>query len=146
VGLTFAGSVATGGLLLLGWPWLVKLPDQDLGLFLAQWGLTARSWPVFVGYFCLINLWLEELYWRDRVASLSRRNWETAAWFAGYHALVLMPVLYGWAVILALLGLTLTGWWWQRLLRSGSGLTGPMLCHLAAEVSLMLALTGQWGN
>lgn len=145
VGLTFGGSLLAGILLLQVWPWVVKLPNQALEPFLAQWGLTVRSWPAFIWYFCLINPWLEELYWRGKVNSLSRRSWETAAWFAGYHSLVLIPILYGWGVVLILIGLTLTGWWWQRLMRLGSGLMGPVLCHLAADVSIMLALTRQLG-
>ncbi len=143
VGLTFIGSLAAGLLLLWVWSWVVKLPDQTLEPLLARWGLSIQNWPAFAGYFCLVNPWLEELYWRGKVDSLSRRSWETAAWFAGYHGLVLMPVLYGWAVILTLIGLTLVSWWWQRLFKWGSGLTGPILCHLAADVSLMLALTWQ---
>ena len=140
VGVTFFSSLLAGVLISELWPWLVKLSNGTLEPFLSAWGLSAQRWSSFVWYFCLVNPWLEEVYWRDWLGNLSNRTWETAGWFAGYHGLVLLPLIqWGW-IVLILVILTVTGWWWHQLMKFGSGLSGPILCHLAADVSIMVAL------
>jgi hypothetical protein len=140
VGVTFGGSLMAGVLVFGLWPWLVKLPDDALAPFLSGWGLTTRGWTPFGWYFCLVNPWLEELYWRGWLADASDRTWQTAGWFAGYHALVLLPLLHWeWVAVIVVI-LTVTGWWWSWLMKLGSGLSGPVLCHLAADASVIVAL------
>ena len=140
VGVTFLGSLLAGVLVFLLWPWLMKLPTATFASLLATWDLTPSRWYGFVGYFCLVNPWLEELYWRGLLNSASGRTWETAGWFAGYHGLVLIPLLQWEWIVLILVILTITGWWYYQLMKLGRGLFGPILCHLAADVSIILAL------
>jgi hypothetical protein len=140
VGFSCLSSLLAGILIMAPWPWLVKWPNLTLAPFLSAWGLTAQRWSSFVWYFCLVNPWLEEIYWRDWLGNTPNRTWETAVWFAGYHSLVLFPVIHWEWIVLVLVILTVTGWWWSRLMKLGSGLAGPILCHLAADVSIILAL------
>jgi hypothetical protein len=140
VGLTCLGSLLAGPLIVALWPWLAKWPNLALEPFLSAWGLTDQKLSIFGWYFCLVNPWQEEIYWRDWLGNTSTRTWETAAWFAGYHGLVLLPLLHWEWIGLVLVILTVTGWWWSQLMKLGSGLAGPVLCHLAADVSIILAL------
>lgn len=142
VAATLLCSLLAGGVLSSLWPWLAKLPPNALKPFLLTWGLTARGWYGIIWYFCLVNPWLEEAYWRGWLSDLSDREWETAGWFAGYHGLVLLPLLHWWWIAPALLLLSITGWWWYRLTKIGSGLAGPIVCHIVGDVSIMLAMTG----
>jgi hypothetical protein len=140
VGFSCLSSLLAGLLIVALWPWLVEWPNLTLEPFLSAWGLTAHRWSSFGWYFCLVNPWLEEIYWRDWLGHTPARTWETAAWFAGYHGLVLLPLLHWEWIGLVLVILTITGWWWSQLVKLGSGLAGPVLCHLAADVSIILAL------
>jgi hypothetical protein len=123
VGVTFFSSLLAGVLISELWLWLVKLPHDTLEPLLSVWGLTAQRWSSFVWYFCLVNPWLEEVYWRDWLGNASDRTWETAGWFAGYHGLVLMPLIHWSWIVGVLVILTVTGWWWYRLMKFGNGLS-----------------------
>lgn len=137
---SLGSSLLAGVLVFSLWPWLAKPAAQALAPFLSTWALDAPSWAIFVWYFCLINPWLEELYWRHWLSQTDHSIWETTIWFAGYHGLVLWPLIHWWWVILVLIILAIVGWWWSQLSRWGTGLLGPIACHLVADVSIMLAV------
>ncbi len=140
VGFNMGGSLLAGVFVYFLWPWLAMLSTEELVPFLSGWSLGPANWPVFVVYFCLINPWLEELYWRHWLSQAGHPTLETSIWFAGYHGLVLLPLLHGWAIILALIILIIVGWWWTKIIQLGGSLLGPTACHIAADVSIILAV------
>jgi hypothetical protein len=144
--LTLAACLLAGPVVAWLWPWLSA---ADLAARLSAWGLTARAWPWFVAYFCLANPFLEEAYWRSWLDQADRPGLEPAAWFAGYHLIVLAPILRAGWLVTAFLIMTLTGWVWSRLSRR-DGFRPVALCHLAADASIMLAagfcLLQGWGG
>lgn len=130
---------ATGGILLyLCWPLLGVSPE--IGSDLARLGLTATTWPVFIIYFCAVNPWLEEWYWRGYLGTASRTLSGNDALFAGYHILVILPyVPWPWLVV-SLLLLTGVGWGWRQEARLSGGLLTPMVSHALADLGVILAI------
>jgi hypothetical protein len=135
--LTLAACLLAGPATVWLWPWL---STADLPAQLSTWGLTARVWPWFVAYLCLVNPFMEEAYWRSWLDQPDRPGLEPAAWFAGYHLLVLAPVLRAGWLIPVFLVMSLTGWIWQKLYRR-DGFWPVALCHLAGDVSILLAVS-----
>ncbi|MEM7344537.1 MAG: CPBP family glutamic-type intramembrane protease [Chloroflexota bacterium] len=140
IGFSLIGSLLSGVLVYALWPWLAKFPASDVASFLSGWSLGPSSWAIFVVYFCLMNPWLEEIYWRRWLSQTDHSELETSGWFAGYHGLVLIPIIQGWAVVIALIILFFVGWWWARMVKLSGSLFGPIVCHFVANVSIMLAV------
>lgn len=134
-----AACLSSGLLVLLIWPWAGRLSPADLAVWLSRLGLAPKTWPVFIAYMCLTTPWLEEQYWRGWLGRLGRPAVETSAWFAGYHLLVLMPILQPAWLALVFFSLTAAGWSWQRLSGFRNGLLWAVLSHSAADLSVMLA-------
>lgn len=142
-GLVFAvllgACLASGPLLLVLVP-VIAPPSLDLGAVLGSIGLDGASWLGFMAYYALVNPWLEEGYWRGALGSPS--PWLTAgdAFFAAYHALVLVYFLsWVWSVLAALV-LLAAAWVWRRVASRFGGLLIPCLSHLAADASVILAV------
>jgi hypothetical protein len=131
----------TGVLIYFLWPWLGRIPSTGLASFLAGWGLSPRLWPYFVLLICLTTPWLEEMYWRIWLGASGHTTLETSAWFAGYHLLVLLPLVrVGW-LLFAFASLSLAGLWWNRHTPSRRGFLWTTLTHLLADLSILLAIT-----
>jgi len=129
----------SGGYLLYLLAPFLSLP-QDLGWALAQLGLRGPAWPAFILYFSAVNSWLEELYWRGYLGSPSTHLISADFWFAGYHLLVLAAyVAWPW-LILTFIGLVGVAWSWRQVTRLSNGLLIAAVSHLAADVSIMLAI------
>jgi hypothetical protein len=142
-GLVFAvllvACLAAGPLLLVLVP-VAAPPSLDLGAALHSIGLGRASWLGFMAYYTLINPWLEEGYWRGALGAPS--PWLTAgdAFFAGYHAIVLVYFLsWVWSLLAALV-LLAAAWVWRRVASRLEGLLIPCLSHLAADASVILAV------
>ncbi len=104
---------------------------------LTRLGLQGVWWLLFVCYHALVNPWLEELLWRGKLGSKSKRLVFNDVLFAGYHVLVLVLFL-DWVWILPAFGLlTLAGWLWRQLRCYNNGLLLPVVSHLAADASIM---------
>jgi hypothetical protein len=112
----------------------------DLDALFASLGLGGNSRLIFWLYFCAVNPWLEELYWRGYLGQLDHKLHPIDLWFAGYHAIVFGGwIAWPWTV-LALAVLAAAGWFWRQIARAGNGLLLPALSHLAADVTIALAL------
>jgi len=103
-------------------------------------GLTHSTWPVFITYFILVNPWIEEYFWRGYLGSSTRCLYPSDFLYAGFHGLVLMGKVQTGAVVYSLVILVLAGWFWRQLARADEGLLAPMLGHMAADFTILMAV------
>lgn len=120
------------------WPHM-SLEYLDLRSGLVAVGLARGSWLCFVVYYCLVNPWLEELYWRGFLAANMNYGGLSDILYSGYHVLVLVLfVKLSWVVV-ALIVLTCVSRLWRQLAARYDGLLIPALSHLAADISIITA-------
>ena len=103
-------------------------------------GLTSSSWPLFIAYFSLVNPFIEEYFWRGVLGTDSKGINVGDFLYAGYHALVLWGRLYPLSILLAVIVLTSAGWIWRQIAREDKGLLAPVLGHMAADFTILLAV------
>jgi hypothetical protein len=140
IGIPLALASASSGLLLyLLWP-LIGLEGSDLLATVTAWDLGgARLW-LFCLYFSTVGAVLEELLWRHWLGSRTGwLHWRDAV-FAAYHALVLgffvKPV---WMLVIVLV-LFATAWIWRITANRTGGLAIPVVSHVVADLSVVIAL------
>ena len=113
---------------------------DDLPGQVEAFGLTSSTWPVFITYFVLVNPWIEEYFWRGYLGSPTRQLYPSDFLYAGFHALVLMGKMPLGAILSSVLILTLAGWFWRQLARADDGLLVPVLGHMAADFTILMAV------
>ncbi len=127
-----------GPALYLLWPVIGK-GDGRLLLWLSAHGLSGLSWMIFLPYFALVHPVLEELHWRGFTGGISQRiHWVDLA-FAGYHVLVLYPLVQpAWLTLLFVILAASSAIWrhWSSMYRS-VGLA--VMTHTLADASVILA-------
>jgi hypothetical protein len=130
---------ACGGVVLyLLWP-LLSVP-VDIAAYIRNIGLTPASWPFFIAYYVLVNPFLEEYFWRGYLGSKAKYPILKDFLFSGYHLIVLAGnVALPW---LAVVFLVLCGaaWYWRQISNITGGLLASILSHLAADVTVILAI------
>jgi membrane protease YdiL (CAAX protease family) len=107
---------------------------------LAAIGLTAATWPWFIGVFVLTNPWLEELYWRGYLGSDSVTPVWTDAWFSGYHVIMLLGFVPVVGLAAAFVLLFACGWAWRQSARATGDLMFAGISHFAADLSLLITV------
>ena len=70
---------------------------------------------------------------------LTRSTWPV---FLIYFVLVLLNRMQTGAVIYSLIALVLAGWFWRQLARIDRGLLAPVLGHMAADFTILMAVYG----
>lgn len=121
------------------WPYM-HLAQQNLRSGLAALGLAGGSWLGFVIYYCLVNPWLEELFWRGFLPSKAQYPVLSDFLYAGYHVFVLILfVKWIWVVVMFVV-LTIVGRLWRWMADKYDGLALPILTHLLADVSVIGAI------
>ena len=113
---------------------------SDLSAQLESSGLTRASWPLFIAYFVLVNPFVEEYFWRGYLGSRTKSLFPSDFAYAGFHGMILMGKMYTSAVLYSLTVLVLAGWFWRQIAREDGGLLAPVLGHMAADLSLLLAV------
>ncbi|MCA9730103.1 MAG: hypothetical protein KC729_20635, partial [Candidatus Eisenbacteria bacterium] len=108
-----ATGLSAGPILALLWSPLGLNPI--VSTFCRDLGLTGTSWAGFAVYHATVNPVVEEALWRGRLGSPGRGVRGTDLLFAGYHAVVLAPVLPPWATALAVLSIGAAAWLWRQL-------------------------------
>jgi hypothetical protein len=130
---------AAGGIILfLLWPRL-EVPS-DMNIYLQNIGLTQAAWPFFIGYFVLVNPWIEEYYWRCFLGVDSKTVKLNDVIFAGYHVVILAgKVDFIW-LIAVLVILTFAAWLWRQANRICHGLLPSLVSHMAADITIIFAI------
>jgi membrane protease YdiL (CAAX protease family) len=113
---------------------------DDLPRQVEGFSLTGSTWPIFITYFVLVNPLIEEYFWRGYLGSPTRRLYSSDFLYAGFHALILVDKMQLGAVLYSLVVLTLAGWFWRQLARADGGLLAPVLGHMAADFTILMAV------
>lgn len=112
-----------------------NLPAQ-----IESYGLTASTWPLFIIYFVLVNPWVEEYFWRGYLGSSTKNLYPSDFLYAGFHAMILWNKVQAGAILYSLIVLVLAGWFWRQLARLEEGLLAPVLGHMAADFTILMAV------
>ena len=113
---------------------------HDLSAHVEAIGLNQSTWIPFIAYFTLANPFLEEYFWRGYLGS-NTTNFHTSDFlYAGFHGLILLNRVQDSMSIYSLALLILAGWFWRQLARADNGLLAPVLGHMAADFTILLAV------
>lgn len=113
---------------------------NDLPARLASLGLTASTWAGFIAYFALVNPFFEEYFWRGVLGGESSGFHSGDLVYAGYHIMIVWDKAHLLSVAFVLFILTLVGWFWRQLYRRDKSLLAPVLGHMTADLSILLAV------
>jgi membrane protease YdiL (CAAX protease family) len=113
---------------------------SDLSAHVEALGLTQTTWPVFITYFVLVNPMVEEYFWRGYLGSPTRNVHASDFLYSGFHSLILLGKMPTGAILYSLVLLSLAGWFWRQVAREDGGLLAPVLGHMAADFTLLMAV------
>jgi len=113
---------------------------KDLPVQLESFGLTRLTWPLFITYFVFVNPLIEEYFWRGFLGSPTKSLYISDFLYAGFHALILFGNVQTGPIIYSLIVLTLAGWFWRQITREDKGLLAPILGHMAADFTILMAV------
>ena len=113
---------------------------SDLPAYIESLGLTDSTWFLFIAYFVLVNPFVEEYFWRGNLGSPTRGLYASDFLYAGFHALILLGKVQTGAIIYGLIMLVLAGWFWRQLARADQGLLAPVMGHMAADFTILMAV------
>jgi hypothetical protein len=134
------GLLGLGGgiLLYFSWPWL-SIP-KEIARSLQNIGLNEASWPFFLGYFIVVNSWIEEYYWRGYLGSDSKKIILNDLLFSGYHLVVLAGKVDAIWLIVIFSVLTAAAWFWRQTNRWAHGMLPSAASHLAADIAVIITI------
>ena len=112
----------------------------NLSLQGASFGLNTSTWPAFIAYFTLVNPWIEEYFWRGYLGSPKPGLAVSDFLYAGFHALILLSKVQIGSIIYVVALLVIAGWFWRQIARRDRGLLAPVLGHMAADLTILLAV------
>ena len=113
---------------------------NDLAEQVRTLGLNTSNWILFIAYFSLINPFVEEYFWRGYLGSKTKSLHSSDLIFAGFHGLVLVNKVQTGSIIFGLCMLVLAGWFWRQIYREDNGLFAPVLGHMAADFTVLIAV------
>jgi len=113
---------------------------NDLAEQVIMLGLNTSNWILFIAYFSLINPFMEEYFWRGYLGSKTKSLHSSDFIFAGFHGLVLVNKVQTGSIIFGLCMLVLAGWFWRQIYREDNGLFAPVLGHMAADFTVLIAV------
>ena len=113
---------------------------NDLTSYVASMGLTQSTWIAFVAYFTLVNPLFEEYFWRGFLGSSTTNFHISDFLYAGFHGLILLNKVQASMIAYSLALLILAGWFWRQMARADRGLLAPVLGHMAADFTILMAI------
>jgi len=113
---------------------------SDLPAQVESLGLTDSAWLVFIAYFVFVNPLIEEYFWRGYLGSPAKSLYLSDFLYAGFHTLILWNRVQTGTIIYSLTVLVLAGWFWRQLARMNGGLLAPVLGHMAADFTILMAV------
>ena len=113
---------------------------DDLHEQLASIGLDKTTWFGFIAYFSLVNPFVEEYFWRGTLGNDSRQVTVADLIYAGYHVLVTWNKTHLLSMLFMVFVLTFAGWFWRQVYRRDESLLAPLLGHMAADLSILMAV------
>ena len=106
-----------------------------------EWlGLTSITWIPFIAYFASVNPFVEEYFWRGYLGDQTKSLHLSDFAYAGFHALVMFGKVSLGAIFFGLVALVIAGWFWRQIGREDGGLLAPVLGHMAADCSILIAV------
>lgn len=102
--------------------------------------LTKSNWVLFIVYFALVNPFVEEYFWRGYLGSKIKSLHSSDLLYAGFHALILINKVRTGSIVFGLSVLVLAGWFWRQVAREDNGLLAPVLGHMAADLTILVAV------
>lgn len=132
-----------GPLLWFLWPFISTEPE-NLSAQLAGLGLKGLGWLTFIFIFVAVNPVMEEVFWRGFLESRGNCKeilpWIVNIIFAGYHLPILIFFIKPMWLILTFIVICMGGWAWQWLSRKFDGLAVPLISHISADISIVIAV------
>ena len=113
---------------------------NDLAAHVEAMGLSASTWIPFITYFTLVNPLLEEYFWRGYLGSPTSHFYRSDFLYAGFHGLILLNKVQPSMIVYSLALLVLAGWFWRQIARTDGGLLAPVLGHMMADLTILLAV------
>lgn len=112
----------------------------NLGAQLAEIGLNGSAWFGFITYFALVNPFFEEYFWRGVLGSETKGFYFGDLVYAGYHVMVVWNKTHPFSMLFLLAVLTFVGWYWRQVYRKDDSLLAPVLGHMVADLSILIAV------
>lgn len=113
---------------------------NDLAAHVEAMGLSASTWIPFITYFTLVNPLLEEYFWRGYLGSPTTNFYLSDFLYAGFHGLILLNKVQPSMIVYSLALLVLAGWFWRQIARTDGGLLAPVLGHMMADLTILMAV------
>lgn len=132
--------LTTWPLLLFLWPYMAR-PGVELPDLLQRWGLTGGAVWVFALYSVTLHPVLEEAFWRGMLPD----HLLSDALFAGFHLLVLAPLIHVFWLPVVFGVLVVASSIWRHFARETQGLWIPVVTHAIADLGVLLAVVNLVG-
>jgi len=113
---------------------------NDLPAQVESLGLNSATWLPFIAYFTLVNPFVEEYFWRGYFGNPTKNINRFDFVYSGFHALILIGKVHTSSMIFGLSVLVFAGWLWRQIARADHGLLAPVLGHMAADFTILLAV------
>jgi len=113
---------------------------DDLPAQVKALGLNSTTWLPFIAYFTLINPFVEEYFWRGYLGSTTKNLYVSDFIYSGFHGLILIGMVGAGSIVFALSALIVAGWLWRQIAREDHGLFAPVLGHVAADFTILMAV------
>jgi hypothetical protein len=113
---------------------------DDLSAQIETLNLTTRTWIPFIAYFAAVNPFVEEYFWRGYLGSDTKMLHTSDLVYAGFHAMILINKVQTTSIVFAVGLLVAAGWLWRQILREDQGLLAPVLGHMAADLTILMAV------